>query len=97
MRLCILQSSRESIARSCFLKKLLSIIPWTPPLILFMHIRKLSRYGDEAYTQWRTVLKISANDRIRMWTIGNGAQNKGASRSPITAIVSFRDGFRQIK
>jgi hypothetical protein len=64
MRLCILQLSRESIARSCFLKKLLSIIPWTPPLTLFMHMRELSRYDDEPYTQWRTVLKISANSDV---------------------------------
>lgn len=57
MRLYTLQSSRESIAPSRFLKKLLSIIPWTPPPIFFMHKRELWRYSDEAFTHWRTLLK----------------------------------------
>ena len=86
----ILQVSEELTARSCFPKTLLSIVPRAPPLIVFMHIREFGSYTDEAYTQWRTVLKISANDRVRMWTTGHGAQAK-VQRHHQTPLLSLSE------
>jgi hypothetical protein len=74
MRSRILQLSRELITPSLFPNKLLSTYSPDTPSDLFMHIRVLGSYTDEAYSQRRAVLKISANRRAWMRIIGHGAQ-----------------------